>query len=164
MEKVLKAIRDGENALLESPTGTGKTICLLTAALSALKVERAKQNTNWDQERTITSDTPMARIIYTSRTFSQLSQVLRELKKTVYKLDVVLMGSRDQLCVNEKVNHTSGIALRHECRQLRRNTDCSYFTEFDKNPNPSPLRGYDIEELHLIGRFLNTCTYYINKK
>ena len=24
--------------------------------------------------------------------------------------------------------------------------------------------GYDIEELHLIGRFLNTCTYYINKK
>ena len=42
MDKVVKAIKEGENALLESPTGTGKTMCLLTAAIAALKKEREK--------------------------------------------------------------------------------------------------------------------------
>lgn len=33
---MLRALKSGENALLESPTGTGKTLCLLSAAVAFL--------------------------------------------------------------------------------------------------------------------------------
>ena len=37
--RVLEALKEGENALLESPTGTGKTISFLCAAVAFVKNE-----------------------------------------------------------------------------------------------------------------------------
>ena len=61
MAKVIEALSNSANALLESPTGTGKTLCLLTSALEWLKNERIKLNDN---------EKRLPRIIYTSRTHS----------------------------------------------------------------------------------------------
>ncbi|KAF1789779.1 P-loop containing nucleoside triphosphate hydrolase [Phytophthora cactorum] len=55
------------------------------------------------------SDAPqLPRIIYSSRTHSQLKQVVQELKNTSYRPNVAILGSREHLCVNEKVSKLRG--------------------------------------------------------
>ena len=61
MSRIIKTLRRGHNALLESPTGTGKTAAILIAALAWIKANR-------------TRDTPY-QLIYTFRTISQGEQV-----------------------------------------------------------------------------------------
>ena len=86
MRKVIEACEKSQNALLESPTGTGKTLCLLTASLAWLK--RIRESNEIDED-------DMPKIIYCSRTHSQISQVINELKHTAYKPKTCLIGSRD---------------------------------------------------------------------
>ena len=42
MEGVIQALENQENGLLQAPTGTGKTLCLLCACLSWLYHKRQK--------------------------------------------------------------------------------------------------------------------------
>lgn len=57
------------------------------------------------QQRTqLSADVPAPRIIYTSRTHSQLSQTVKELRATSYAARICVLGSRDQLCIHPEVS------------------------------------------------------------
>lgn len=115
MQNVIKALQDSQHALLESPTGTGKTLSLLCASLAWLNNYRENYK-----------GAPNIKIIYTSRTHSQLDQVKKELRNTPYWPKCASLASRDHLCVHEMKQRFSGDLLNKKCRQIK-NFACEYF-------------------------------------
>ena len=84
MEKVISTLnKENSVSALESPTGTGKTLCLLCAVLAWVKHNNKEIS-----------------IYYCTRTVSQINNVLKELNKTCYKLNVSFFASRRHTCLN----------------------------------------------------------------
>jgi len=146
-------IKDSKNILIESPTGTGKTVSLLSGVLS------------WQNELK-QRDTKPGKLIYTSRTHSQLKQVVRELRKLDYTPRVSMMGSRDQLCINPDLNNYKGELKNFTCDSLGSN--CSFRdngnTKTTLEYNISRGEIYDIEDLVRIGKSHSSCPFFASRK
>lgn len=138
MEKVIECLQTETNGVLESPTGTGKTLSLLCSSLAWLKLKKADiqaqarlpdiENDEFMKslserlkgaasgnmgERAGRAFMQLPTIIYTSRTHSQLSQAMQELKNTAYSdLRAIVMGSREQLCINAEVEQQETSAAK----------------------------------------------------
>ncbi|KRX89699.1 Regulator of telomere elongation helicase 1 -like protein [Trichinella pseudospiralis] len=166
------------NAALESPTGTGKTLCLLCACLGWLQTVHPKENITSNisisknlskNEKQLQPDIlTLARpqILYASRTHSQLSQVIKELNKTTYAgIRVCILGSRDQLCIDEEVKaEKQSIIKNHICRAKRLSHSCRYYNEL-KNATATSFtfadnKVMDIEDLLSSGKLNNFCPFY----
>jgi regulator of telomere elongation helicase 1 len=95
MRKVFQTLDTRTNALLESPTGTGKTLSLLSSVLTWVSNNYIKKNFK-------------TKVIYMSRTHSQLKQVHKELEKTCFRPNMAIFASRDQLCLKEEFSQLKG--------------------------------------------------------
>ena len=182
MEGVLEALQCSTNALLESPTGTGKTLCLLCASLAWQEAEQeaveaaradgllpqAAVGRQVESERSEPKQKPPT-IIYSSRTHSQLAKVIQELRMTPYRPRTSVLGSRQQLCVNEKVRGLQGAAQLYGCNSLTSRKMCApreRVQDYAKGLVESEVgKVMDIEDLLETGNSGHgPCPYFLSKE
>ncbi|ORC93419.1 helicase [Trypanosoma theileri] len=167
MQAVINALNNGTNALLESPTGTGKTLCLLCATLAWLE-ERRKN----ERIKCLNEQAGMTRVMYCSRTHAQLSQVIRELKRTRYGsvFSMSILGSREHMCVHPQVlNLRTAHAQQSMCNTLREEKNCRYYRGFQSRSSQNAIEindseVHDMEDLVSKGRSCGFCPYYMERE
>lgn len=181
MEKVIQSLQNRSNALLESPTGTGKTLCLLCATLawrkslggfSVRKSGRRDHISSSQQsdESSQSESSTLPSIVYASRTHSQIRQVVKELKRTNYRPKMVVLGSREQLCIHEEVSQLRGKTQTNACHALckkHKKRYCAHFSRVAEFMKINPSLGeepIDIEDLVNIGRSSGPCPYYVSRE
>ncbi len=121
--KIIKALQQSKHCLLESPTGTGKTLTLLCASLAwqQKEIEQSRMSSlNDNTTETIPKPQPISRIFYCTRTHKQLEQVAKQLNNTIYKdkIHMTLLSSRDNYCIHPVVS--KGPNKNHECAKIIR--------------------------------------------
>lgn len=191
MERVIESLQNNTNALLESPTGTGKTLCLLCSSLAWLLVKKAQlqmnaQVGNFSEHSNFsgalrdtlksgagkTKDSTswgMPKIIYSSRTHSQLTQAMQELKRSSYKhVKATVLGSRDQMCIHPEVSkETNNMNKVHMCQLRVKSRTCHFYNNVESKKEDRAVKGdeiLDIEDLVTVGKKLKCCPYYLSKE
>ncbi len=146
MNKVIESLNNNNIAALESPTGTGKTLCLLCASLAWMKYMREVRKIK-------------IKMFYTSRTHSQISNVIKELKKTVYLPITSILSSRDKSCINVSYRNYSKnpSSLNTICKKNKKK--CLYYNNVKKIPILS-LNLIDLEELCELGKSSLFCPFH----
>jgi DNA repair helicase (rad3) len=197
MTKVIEALHHSENALLESPTGTGKTLCLLCSTLAwqqeqSRLISESKAGLSLTGGATSASNThkstsdvtsnalnKLPTIIYASRTHSQLSQVVKELRFTRYRPRHSVLGSREQMCVHPKVQTAKATStdINHNCTRLNKDRKCMFRNNLDGFVVNGSVGGsssgeayelgiqpvLDIEELVSLGKKRKVCPFYLSR-
>lgn len=195
MKKVIECLQNSQHGVLESPTGTGKTLSLLCSSLSWLLTKKAqlqaqaitgaierkdfgghffKKLTNGLEKAAGVPDTiqnfhwAMPKIIYASRTHSQLSQAMHELKKTSYKhVATAVLGSRDQLCIHPEVSkEASSFNKVHMCHSKVKSRTCFYYNNVEARKDDPIFKQevLDIEDLVKVGQKHKCCPYFLAKE
>ena len=141
-----------------------------------------------DDDFEVDEEDTSRRIFFCSRTHSQLSQFVREVKKSPFGSDVSLvsLASRAVMCVNPSVKKLpSQAAINEKCLELGRKKSKATALDDDSNPTKKSKSGcgcpynkstgtavlrdqavlaiHDIEDLVLAGRKTHSCPYYASR-
>uniref|UniRef100_A0AAX7TBD8 Regulator of telomere elongation helicase 1 n=1 Tax=Astatotilapia calliptera TaxID=8154 RepID=A0AAX7TBD8_ASTCA len=188
MNKVIECLQEKVNGVLESPTGTGKTLCLLCATLAwrenfkdtmstCMMAERLGQemfpNTPMSSWGTAATDsdkpsyyTDVPKIIYATRTHSQLTQVINELKNTSYSPKVCVMGSREQLCINQDVmcQKSNHVKVSYKVSYKYQISSLIFLLLLEKSTDRDFVSSIlDVEDLVQFGNKQRVCPYYLSR-
>ncbi len=165
VKKIKESAENKKIILLVAPNGTGKTIIALSSLLPVAL--------NYD-----------LKIIYMCRTHAQNTRVIKELIKVSkyiqannldYKINGLSIRGRNEMCLNKtllslNLSPRDAMAL---CTDLRRNRNCSYYTNLlkkkDSTDKPTLInpdlfnKPVDAEDLLNFCQKQQLCPYFLSK-
>ena len=132
------------------------------------KFGRFKKSSKNDQDM---DNVENIKILYCSRTHSQITQFINELKRTEFcnKVRVVSLGSRKTLCINETLKKKSGMStmkLNDLCLDIQKKKSkkkcCMYYDKAKRATFSAMALSeiHDVEDLVRVGRKIRSCPYY----
>ena len=118
---------------LESPPGTKKILCLLSACLAWMN----------DMKKT---NTYKGKIIFVVKNYNKISKIINKLNNIYYKPKVVVLFSPYESCLNDEINkYINNDIIFLNCRNIREN--CEFYHNMKKNKNLGKNNEYfDIED------------------
>ncbi|KAK6018787.1 DNA repair helicase [Ostertagia ostertagi] len=172
MQEVKKAIDAQGHCLLEMPSGTGKTVSLLSLVVAYMRRFPDR----------------LDKLVYCSRTIPEIEKCMEELR-ALYKFYerqtagappfvAVAMSARKNLCINESVaSLRQGSLVDGGCQRLtasfvraRRQFDpsipaCSFFETLNTQQQFSLPPGiYNLSDLKQLGRDRGICPYFVARE
>ncbi|TMW61591.1 hypothetical protein Poli38472_012782 [Pythium oligandrum] len=174
MRELKRALDANGHCMLEMPTGTGKTVSLLSLVLAYKHAH------------------PTAgKLIYCTRTVPEMAKCVEEIKHLMayrakyygdqHKLTAVCLSSRRNMCVHPRVMaHADGEAVDAQCRKMtaswvraRANTGehqdvelCSYYENYESrksDENVLPPGIYSVDDLKELGIGKGWCPYFLTR-
>ncbi|WUR03369.1 general transcription and DNA repair factor IIH helicase subunit XPD (RAD3) [Vairimorpha necatrix] len=138
--------------LIEMPSGTGKTVALLSITISY--IIHMKKNGK------------KIKLVYCSRTVSEIDKALSELENLVnyikkyIKFDFLGVGltAKKNLCVNNEALQSRNVDMT--CKKLRDLENCDFYTNLYKDFS-IPQGVYTLEKLLELGKSKGICPYYL---
>ncbi|OQR94777.1 TFIIH basal transcription factor complex helicase subunit [Achlya hypogyna] len=170
MRELKRALDAKGHAMLEMPTGTGKTVALLSLVLS---YKAAHPQTT-------------GKLIYCTRTVPEMSKCVEEIKHVMaYRAEVhgedaagitaVCLSSRRNMCVHSRVMaHADGETVDAQCRQMtaswvRNSTSmekCSFYEQYDARSMDQRVLEtgvYTLDDLKALGTTKGWCPYFMTR-
>lgn len=175
---MIKAFQENKIGFFESPTGTGKSMSVLTSSLAFIQEKNkdiadsyAYGTDNDDIADILYANKPKrSKLIVCTRTHSQIKELVNELKRPSllrYKdsrrtTRCISLASRRFLCINDVYANYSGSELNNVCKK-----SCDYYKNF-KDRKADILKKistepHDIEDLMSFGRAGIFCPYFASR-
>ncbi|KAL2338079.1 hypothetical protein Fmac_012525 [Flemingia macrophylla] len=181
-------ISDKEFLLEEYESEDEKVLGSVGPKRKAVKTALGSSSEDESGEEEVEEEEKTLKVYFCSRTHSQLSQFVKEVRKTVFadEMNVVSLGSRKNLCINEEVvTLGNSTRINERCLELqkkkkneankklkvgagvRRTKASSGCPMLRKHKLQQEFRNevtqqgpLDIEDLANLGRSMGTCPYY----
>ncbi|CAG0887361.1 unnamed protein product, partial [Darwinula stevensoni] len=173
MVELKRALDAKGHCLLEMPSGTGKTVSLLSLIVAYIK----------------TNPTDLTKLIYCSRTVPEIEKALEELRKLVefYAQETgenpniigLALSSRKNLCIHPEVSkERDGKVVDGRCHSMtasyvraKQKDDenialCSFYEDWDGHGKEImlPYGIYNLDDLKEYGRKKGWCPYFVARK